>query len=105
LLKLYNLWYVNNFLHHWNYIKDWHEFWFKFDNVQNQKLWHGSNVCELFCKRKKKRYISNSLLYICEGDLLMSYKYFCFMQIGKHPLNNFGLMDFQWTTFTINRQW
>jgi hypothetical protein len=25
----------------------------------------------------------------------MSYKYFDFMQIGKHPLDNFGLMDFQ----------
>jgi len=95
LLKLYNLWYVNIFFHRWNYIKDWHEFWLEFDNVQNQKLWHGSNVCKLFCKRKKKDRYQIHCCILVKRHLLIIYKYFGFMQIGKHPLDNFGLMDFQ----------
>jgi hypothetical protein len=48
------------FFHHWNYIKDWHEFWLKFDNVQNQMVQMFVNC---FVKEKKKIDIKFIVVY------------------------------------------
>jgi hypothetical protein len=52
---------------------------------------------------KKDRYQIHFCILV-KGYLLMNYKYFDFMQIGKHPLDNFGLMDFQMNKIYYNRQ-
>jgi hypothetical protein len=52
-------------------------------------------IVNCFVKNKKKDRYQIHCFILVKGHLLMNYKYFGFMQIGKHPLDNFGLMDFQ----------
>lgn len=58
-----------------------------------------------FVKETKEDRYQIHCRMLAKRHLLMSYKYFGFMQIGKDPLDNFGLMDFQINKIYYNRQW